>query len=205
MCLVIRKWVASVKLRNRFLPLVLLSLVVFSSNLKAQVERATITGVLTDGSGANIAGAIIKIRDEGTNQETSLQSDVAGSYTAGNLTPGSYAITVEKEGFSKHINRGFVVQVGQTARLDIVMEVGSVNQTVEVTTAAPVLQSENAAVGQVISSTAVAQLPLNGRNLAQLAVITPGVTGLNYAPVNTINAGARPDELRPGGTTIEAN
>lgn len=203
MCLVVRKWVASLNLRNRFPLLILLSLVYSSLNLNAQVERATITGVLTDASGANIPGAIIKIRDEGTNQETSLQSDAAGSYSAGNLTPGSYTITVEKEGFSKHINRGFVVQVGQTARLDIVMEVGSVNQTVEVTTATPVLQSENAAVGQVISGTAVAQLPLNGRNLAQLAVITPGVTGLNYAPVNTINAGARPDELRPGGRLLK--
>jgi len=205
MCLVMRKWTAF-PISINLLPFLSLMLLICSfSGLEAQVERATITGVLTDGSGANIPGALISIRDEATNQEISLRSDAAGSYTAGNLTPGSYAITAEKEGFSKHVNRGFVVQVGQTARLDIIMEVGSVNQTVEVTTAAPVLQSENAAVGQVISSTAVAQLPLNGRNLAQLAVITPGVTGLNYAPVNTINAGARPDELRPGGTTIEAN
>ena len=68
MCLVIRKWVASVNVSNRFLPIVLLSILYSSSNLNAQVERATITGVLTDGSGANVAGAIIKIRDEGTNQ-----------------------------------------------------------------------------------------------------------------------------------------
>jgi hypothetical protein len=200
---VVRKW--HILPASRTLLFHVVTSFIFSLNLSAQVERATITGVLTDAGGANIPGATIRIRDEATNQEISLQSDAAGSYTVGHLTPGSYAISVEKEGFSKHVNRGFVVQVGQTARLDIVMEVGSVSQTVEVTTAAPVLQSENAAVGQVISSTAVAQLPLNGRNLAQLAVITPGVTGLNYAPVNTINAGARPDELRPGGTTIEAN
>lgn len=167
MSLVIRKWTAFPVTIDLLTLLALMFLVCYSSCLRAQVERATITGVLTDGSGANIPGASIKIRDEATNQEISLLSDAAGSYTAGNLTPGSYAITIEKDGFSKHVNRGFVVQVGQTARLDILMEVGSVNQTVEVTTAAPVLQSENAAVGQVISSTAVAQLPLNGRNLAR--------------------------------------
>ena len=60
-------------------------------------------------------------------------------------------------------------------------------------------------MGQVIATTAVQQLPLNGRNMTQLAIITPGVTGLNYAPTGTIGSGVRPDELRPGGTTIEAN
>ncbi len=124
MCLVIRKWTASPISINLLPFLTLMLLICSSSILKAQVERATITGVLTDGSGANIPGALIKIRDEATNQEISLQSDVAGSYTVGNLTPGSYAITVEKDGFGKHVNRGFVVQVGQTARLDIVMESG---------------------------------------------------------------------------------
>ena len=81
-----------------------------------------------------------------------------------------------------------MVQVGQTARLDIVMEVGSVTQSVEVTGTLPVLQSENAAVGQVIATTAVQQLPLNGRNMTQPAIITPGVTGLNYAPTGTIGS-----------------
>jgi len=171
----------------------------------AQVERATITGVLTDQSGAAVPGVSIKVVEEGTNQTTTLTTDSAGAYTVGNLTPGSYTITAQKTGFAQQINRNFVVQVGQKARLDIVLQVGTVDQSVEVTNAAPVLQSQDASVAQVISSTAVAQLPLNGRNLAQLAVIAPGVTGLNYAPTNTIQAGARPDELRPGGTTIEAN
>ena len=177
-----------------------LSLVCF-----AQVERATITGTLTDKNGAIVPDATVRVTDESTNETKNLQTDSAGQYVASNLTPGSYTIEAEKTGFTKHINKGYVVQVGQTARLDIVMEVGSVTQSVEVTGAVPVLQSENAAVGQVIATTAVQQLPLNGRNMTQLAMITPGVTGLNYAPTNTIGSGVRPDELRPGGTTIEAN
>jgi Carboxypeptidase regulatory-like domain len=171
----------------------------------AQVERATITGTLTDKNGSIVPDATVRVTDESTNETKTLQTDSAGEYVAGNLTPGSYTIEAEKTGFTKHINKGYVVQVGQTARLDIVMTVGSVTQSVEVTGTLPVLQSENAAVGQVIATTAVQQLPLNGRNMTQLAIITPGVTGLNYAPTGTIGSGVRPDELRPGGTTIEAN
>ena len=171
----------------------------------AQVERATITGTLTDKNGAVVPDATVRVTDESTNETKDLQTDSAGQYIASNLTPGSYTIEAQKTGFTKHINKGYVVQVSQTARLDIVMEVGSVTQSVEVTGAIPVLQSENASVGQVIATTAVQQLPLNGRNLTQLAIIAPGVTGLNYAPTDTIGSGVRPDELRPGGTTIEAN
>ena len=184
---------------------VLLSFLALGLLSFAQVERATITGTLTDKNGAIVPGATVHVVEESTNQTQNLTTDSAGEYTAGNLTPGSYTIEAEKEGFTKHINKGFVVQVGQTARLDIVMDVGSVTQSVEVTGAVPVLQSETASVGQVITPTAVQQLPLNGRNLTELAVIAPGVTGLNYAPTGTIGSGVRPDELRPGGTTIEAN
>jgi hypothetical protein len=171
----------------------------------AQVERATITGTVTDASGAAIPNATVHVTEEGTSKVLTLQTDAGGQYTANNLTPGSYSVEVGKAGFKSHINKGFVIQVSQTARLDIALSVGSVEQSVEVTTTVPLLQNENAAVGQVITTQAIDQLPLNGRNMSQLAIIAPGVTGLNYAQSGTIAAGARPDELRPGGTTIEAN
>ncbi|HEY4049814.1 MAG TPA: TonB-dependent receptor [Acidobacteriaceae bacterium] len=189
---------------SRYLGILLVALAVSLYSV-AQVERATITGNVTDKNGGAISGATVRVIEEGTNQVHQLQTDSAGLYTVGNLTPGSYTVEIEAAGFSKHVNKGFVVQVGQTARLDIALEVGAVTQSVEVTSTVPVLQSENASVGQVIAPTAVQQLPLNGRNMTQLAIITPGVTGLNYAPTNTIGSGVRPDELRPGGTTIEAN
>ena len=98
-----------------------------------------------------------------------------------------------------------MLQVSQRARLDITLAVGGLEQAVEVTAAAPLLQTENASVGQVISSEAVNALPLNGRNFVQLAILAPGVSGLDYAQPGTINSGRRPDELRPGGTTLQAN
>jgi hypothetical protein len=181
------------------------AILMFTLAATAQVERATITGTVTDANGGVLPDATVKVTEESTNVATTLQTDSAGRYTASNLTPGSYTVQVEKAGFQSHVNKGFVIQVFQTARLDVLMSVGSVEQTVEVTTSVPLLQNENASVGQVITTTAIDQLPLNGRNMSQLAIIAPGVTGLNYAQSGTIGAGARPDELRPGGTTIEAN
>ena len=173
--------------------------------LSSQVERATIVGTVTDNTGSVIPGASVKVTEESTNTSITLQTDSAGEYRAPDLTPGSYTVEAQKEGFSTFINRGFVIQVGQTARLDVSLHVGGVTQTIEVTGALPVLQTENATVGQVIGAQPISQLPLNGRNFAQLAILAPGVTGLSYSPAATIGSGVRPDELRPGGTTIEAN
>ena len=171
----------------------------------SQVERASIVGTLRDASGSVVPGVTVRVTNESTNTATTLTTDASGEYSATNLTPGSYRIEAEKSGFSRRVYRNFPVQVAQVARLDITLDVGAVEQTVEVTTQVPLLQTENASVGQVIAEKPIAELPLNGRNFAQLAVLAPGVTGLTYAQTGTINAGARPDELRPGGTTIEAN
>ncbi len=171
----------------------------------AQVERASIVGTIRDSSGSVVPGVAVKVVNQGTNTTANLQTDSAGDYSATNLTPGAYTVEAEKSGFTHKVYRGFVVQVAQVARLDITLAVGAVEQTVEVTGATPLLQTENASVGQVISAQPISELPLNGRNFAQLAILAPGVTGLSYAQTGTINAGARPDELRPGGTTLEAN
>ncbi|HEY3739073.1 MAG TPA: carboxypeptidase-like regulatory domain-containing protein, partial [Bryobacteraceae bacterium] len=120
-------------------------------------------------------------------------------------TPGSYTVEAVKAGFQRFISKGLVLQVAQEARLDIQLQIGAVEQSVEVSAAAPLLQTEGSTVGQVIDTKPIETLPLNGRNIVQLAVIAPGVTGLSYAQTGTINSGLRPDELRPGGTTLLAN
>ena len=184
---------------------VLVAILALSVTGFTQVERGSITGIVTDSKGGAIPDATVRVTEETTNQTITLQTDSAGEYTARNLNPGSYTIQVEKAGFESHVNKGFIIQVFQAARLDVALNVGTVTESVQVTSALPLLQSENASVGQVISTRAINELPLNGRNMAQLAIIAPGVTGLNYAQTGTIASGVRPDELRPGGTTIEAN
>ena len=184
---------------------VLIAVLALSLTGFTQVERGSITGTVTDSKGAAIPDATVRVTEDSTNQTITIQTDSAGEYTARNLTPGSYTVQVEKSGFESQVNKGFVIQVFQTARLDVALNVGTVTESVQVTSALPLLQSENASVGQVIATQAINELPLNGRNMAQLAIIAPGVTGLNYAQTGTIGSGVRPDELRPGGTTIVAN
>ncbi len=171
----------------------------------AQVERASIVGSITDKSGAAMSGVEVVVTNEATNTSTRVTTDDSGAYSVVNLIPGSYSITASRQGFRNVVYRNYVLQVSQAARLDVAMEVGEVTQAIEVSGAAPLLQTENASVGQVISKEAVESLPLNGRNFVQLAIIAPGVSGLDYAQPNTINSGRRPDELRPGGTALQAN
>jgi hypothetical protein len=183
----------------------LLLLLAAFSGVHGQVERASVVGTITDKSGAVMAGVEVAITSVATNTSQRLVTDEAGAYSAVNLIPGVYTVQAAKSGFRNMVFRDYTLQVSQAARLDMVMEVGEVNQSVEVTGAAPLLQTENASVGQVIAKEAVQSLPLNGRNFVQLAILAPGVTGLDYAQANTINSGRRPDELRPGGTALAAN
>lgn len=185
--------------------LVILCVLLATINADAQVERASLTGTVTDISGAVLADASVKVTNEATNVTETLNTDQTGNYRLSNLPPGSYTVEVSKAGFQRRLARNVVLQVAQEARLDVQMQLGAVDQAVEVTAATPLLQTEGSTVGQVIDTKPIEMLPLNGRNIVQLAVLAPGVSGLTYAQSGTINSGLRPDELRPGGTTLLAN
>lgn len=191
--------------RSRVFPFLLSFFVSLSLPVLAQVERASIVGSITDKSGAAMAGIELTVTNEATNTSVKLTTDSSGAYIVPNLNPASYTVAVTHAGFRPVTFRNFVLQVSQNARLDITLEVGGVEQSIEVTGAVPLLQTENASVGQVIPQAAVNSLPLNGRNFVQLAILAPGVSGLDYAQPATINTGKRPDELRPGGTALQAN
>jgi hypothetical protein len=171
----------------------------------AQVERASILGNATDNSAAAVPNVVVTVTNVATNTSVRVVTDSAGAFTVLNLIPGTYSVSAMLAGFNPVTYRGVELQVGQQARLDLHIQVGELKQTVEVAASATMLQTENAAVGQVINNTAVSTLPLNGRNFVQLAILAAGVTGLDYAQSATINSGTRPDELRPGGTALEAN
>jgi hypothetical protein len=178
---------------------------IISAAVWSQVERASIVGTVTDKSGAVVAGVDVRVTHETTNTLVALRTDDSGNYAAPNLVPGSYTITAEHAGFSRRAYRGFQVQVGQVARLDITLDVGAVEQTVEVTGTIPLLHTEDATIGQVVVPQLIDALPQNGRNFAALAMSAPGVAALDFVQPGTINSGRRPDELRPGGTALQAN
>ncbi len=141
----------------------------------AQFETASLTGIVTDPAGAVIPGASVKAVNEATNIEASTVSNSEGRFLFPNLRPGSYRVTVSAQGFKQAVSGGVVLEVNQAARLDMQLTVGAVTEEVNVTSVAPVLETESASRGAVIDQTKMVELPLNGRDYNQLALLSPGV------------------------------
>ncbi len=127
-----------------------ISLFTVSSPSSAQSAYGSVVGTITDVSGAVIGDAAVTLTNLGTAEHRTAQTDANGNYQFVNLNPGTYKVDIAKSGF-KHFTRGSIqVEVQSTARIDTSLQVGDVNQTVEVTSQSPLLQTENASVGQVV-------------------------------------------------------
>lgn len=164
----------------------------------AQTTTADLVGSVLDPTGAAIPGATVIGTNVGTNVEHRAISEKNGEYRLVQLPPGDYTISVEASGFSKLVQTGIALQVGQQSRLDLNLHVGATGETVEVTGHPPLLETETSAVGTVVGERLVNELPLNGRNFVQLATLSPGVTGVGTSASGTIQGGGRPDDKRAG-------
>jgi len=140
----------------------------------AQVETARITGTITDSSGAVIPGAEITFTHVATNTSFTMQSDAEGRYISPPLRIGEYQVTVEAPGFKRAVRTGIVLQINETAVLNVTLELGAVTEEVSVTADAPLLETTQATQGQVIENKRIVDLPLNGRNYIQLALLSQG-------------------------------
>src|SRR5216683_3871290 len=141
----------------------------------AQSTYGAIVGSVTDSSGAAITDANVTLTNVGTSEKRSQSSGSDGLFTFVNLFPGQYRVDVEKQGFKHFARTGIVVEVQQSTHIDAALQVGEVSQVVEVTAETPLLQSETSSLGQVVETRAANELPLNGRNIYNLATITPSV------------------------------
>src|SRR5438128_4319720 len=145
------------------------------SFLQGQSTYGAVTGSVTDPSGAAITDAKVTLTNLGTAETRTQPTNADGLYSFVNLIPGNYKIDIEKPGF-KHITRTpVVVEVQQSAKIDVTWPVGQANETVEVTSETPLLQSETSSLGQVVEQRKANELPLNGRNIYTLAAIAPSV------------------------------
>jgi hypothetical protein len=158
---------------------VLLSLLALSLGAFAQVQNGQFSGTVTDPSGAAIAGANITVTNLGTNLTVTVKSNDTGLYTAKELPAGTYRITVEAKGFKTSSNSGVSLNAGTTARLDFRMELGQAREVVEVTGEAAVVNTEDSKLSSTITSTQIANLPLNGRNVYDLMQQAPGAVNVN--------------------------
>ncbi len=150
-------------------------------SLRAQVATAAINGTVTDSSGAVIPGANVTLKNVATNVERSTVTNEAGNYALLNVPPGRYTLQVSKEGFTAASQEEFQLYVNQTTTFDFALRVGSAKQTVTVEATAAALQTSTSELGSVITTRAVNDLPLNGRNFTQMLNLTPGVSTVNVA------------------------
>jgi hypothetical protein len=153
-----------------------------SLSIRAQVAGGTLSGTVTDKSGAVIPNAQISIRNVATGLLRNNATDSAGFYAAPNLLAGAYEITISCPGFATQVRTGINLTVGAQQVLNISMEVGQVADKVEVTAEAPEVELATSSIGAVVNSTTVRELPLNGRSWTDLATLQPGVSPLQNQP-----------------------
>src|SRR5688572_5640582 len=141
----------------------------------AQSTTQSIQGSVTDASGGVMAGATVALTNVDTGVSRTVVTDEAGNYTFPLIQVGNYELKVEMPGFKTETIRGIRVETTAQVRQNVKMEIGQVSETVEITAAAVTLNTENATTGGVIENKRITDLPLNGRNITQLAVLVPGV------------------------------
>jgi hypothetical protein len=186
-------------LKERFLLFVCLFtlLPLFPPALPAQTTYGKIVGNARDSSGGVIAGVRVTVTNQNTGETHSAPTNEFGAYAFETLIPGTYRIHAEMPGFRPIDIRGIILQVNQTARFDLTMEVGQVTENVTVTASAPVLSQDTSDLGQVITTRQIVDLPLNGRNFMQLAALTNGIilsgTTESGGP-NFLSEGGRPTQ-----------
>jgi hypothetical protein len=145
----------------------------------AQTGAASLTGIVSDQSGAAVPGATVTATNQATNVAYTAVSNEAGNYTVTSLPLGTYVVKAELSGFKTATTKPIQAEAKQIVRLDFKLEIGALQEAIEVTGAAPILQTESATVGTVISGTTVGALPLNGRNTGQLSLLLPGTVTPN--------------------------
>jgi hypothetical protein len=163
--------------------------------LTQTANTGALTGTVTDANGAAVSGAQIKVISETTGEERTVVSNEAGIYSVPQLLPGSYRVEFTATNFKKSVKSGLQINVTETTRLDVQLEVGAVQEIVTVTAQAEVLQTESSALGRVVDSTGVTNLPLVTRNFTQIATLSPGIS----APVFRGDLLGRGDGGESGG------
>ena len=145
----------------------------------AQTGAASLTGIVSDQSGATVPGATVTATNQATNVTYTAVSNQAGNYTVTSLPVGTYVVKAELSSFKTAATKPIQLEAMQIARIDFKLELGALQETVEVSSDAQVLQTESAVVGEVISGSTLSALPLNGRNTGQLSLLLPGVVTPN--------------------------
>ena len=169
----------------------LLLLFSFPPTLHAQSTAGTSVGTITDTTGAAISGATVTLTNVSTGDARASTTNATGAYQFVNLQPGSYKIDVDAAGFKHYTQTNITIQVGSSTRIDAKVQVGTASETVEVTSQAALLETQQATVGQVVEGRSVTEMPLNGRNVLNLVAVAPGVVPLQNVQSADASTGMR--------------
>src|SRR3984893_12094115 len=159
----------------RYLPVLLISVILGCHLVSAQVTTGTISGVVQDPSGAAIAGAAVTVRNLDTGGARSVISDAGGRYTAPDLSLGNYEVQAQQPGFQTEIRSGITLTVGREAVVNLALRVGQISEKILVTGEAALVESTTSAMSSLVAARTIRALPLNGRSYDQLDLLQPGV------------------------------
>jgi hypothetical protein len=171
---------------SRFPVIVCSALILLTLQSMEAQSTASVVGTVTDASGGSFPQGNVTLTNLETAERHTAQTDVNGNYQFVSVVPGRYKIEIGQDGFKRYATE-FTVQVESTARIDAVMQVGDVTQTIEVTSQVALLQTDNAVLGQVVDKRQVEEMPINGRNVMNLVALAPGVItqgGAGGSPLN---------------------
>ena len=154
---------------------ILSTLILVAAVAAAQTQTATLRGKVTDRSGAVIPSVQVTLTNTEQDRSWNASTNSEGVYSFVQIPPGKYSLSVEARGFKKYQHTEMTLEVAQVAVLDIPMELGSVAETVEVSTQVALLETASSTLDSVINHKSAEALPLNGRNVLQLVALSPGI------------------------------
>jgi hypothetical protein len=169
--------------------------------LAAQTNMADLSGTVTDASAGVVSSVSVSIENEETRAQRLTHTDEAGRYTFEQLLPGTYRLTIQAAGFQTEIATGVRLTIGRRALLDLRLRVGEIKTEAVVSEAISPVETRDSSLSNVMENTAMRELPLNGRDVAQLALLQPGVApslrsgDSGGAGTNLVIEGNRPDQI----------
>src|SRR5579864_6755969 len=184
-----------------YVPIALLAFVLTISPIDAQINQASLQGTVTDNSGAVVRGAVVVIKNKGTDESRSATTDGSGGYLLSNLNPADYTLTVSMTGFKTAVISDLVLHTGEHSSVDTVLELGATNQQVTVEAVVALLETASAEVSHLVPASQVAELPLNGRNFWELTQLTPGATFIPRGQTAQYNG----SEIRARSVNVTVN
>jgi hypothetical protein len=156
----------------------LLALLSLAGVASAQTTEAVLVGIVTDASGGAVAGARVAAANVATGVVREVVTNETGAYRIGPLVPGTYEVRMSMSGFKTKVQSNVILETGATLKVDATLEVGDVSERIEVTAAAPMLQTQDSSVAGVITTSQLERIPVNGRNYTRLLVLMPGTSDI---------------------------